>query len=461
MRRSGGAGIISVVIPIVTPEEMGAIDRAAPEPVDVLIGRAGGAVARSALDLLGGAYGRRVVVIAGKGNNGNDGREAARRLGRRGARVVVLDALDLPTALPAADLVIDAAFGTGFRGRWDAPTVPGAAPVLAVDIPSGLDGLTGDAAGRVLVADVTVTFAALKPGLVLGAGPTTSGAVRVADIGLDTSTARSHLVGAADVARLVPVGAHDTHKWRSAVWVVAGSPGMSGAAALAAGGAQRAGAGYVRLSTPGALPGSEAPVEAVRTALPVDGWSAEVLAGQGRFGALVVGNGLGTGDDVAGQVRALVAGATVPVVVDADGLGALGDSAAAVVGPSTILTPHDGEFVRLAGSAPGADRIRSCRELSARLGCVVLLKGPTTVVAEPGGGVLVSTAGDVRLATAGTGDVLACVVGALCARGVPPFEAAACAAHLHGAAALLGAREGFVAGDLPGLLPGAWAAVRT
>lgn len=461
MRPAGRAGIISGVIPLVTPEEMGAIDRAAPEPVDVLIGRAGGAVARAALDLLGGAYGRRVVVIAGKGNNGNDGREAARRLARRGVRVVVLDALDLPDGLPAADLVIDAAFGTGFRGRWDAPAGPGAAAVLAVDIPSGLDGLTGEATGRVLTADATVTFAALKPGLVLGAGPTTSGAVRVADIGLDTSTARTHLVEAADVAGLVPAQPHDTHKWRSAVWLVAGSPGMSGAAALAARGAQRAGAGYVRLSTPGALPGPEAPVEAVRTPLPADGWASDVLAGQGRFGALVVGNGLGTGATRAAQVREVVAGATVPVVVDADGLTALGDGAASVVGSSTILTPHDGEFGRLAGSAPGADRIRACRDLAARLGCVVLLKGPTTVVAEPGGRVLVSTAGDARLATAGTGDVLAGVVGALCARGVAPFEAAACAAHLHGAAALLGPREGFVAGDLPGLLPGAWAAVRT
>lgn len=454
------------MIPIVTPAEMGAIDRAAPEPVEVLIERAGGAVARAALDLLGGTYGRRVVVIAGKGNNGNDGRAAARRLARRGVRVDVLDVAALPARLPGCDLLVDAAFGTGFRGSWDAPEAPGASAVLAVDIPSGVDGLTGTPAGRVLAADATVTFAALKPGLVLGAGPGLAGVVEVVDIGLDTSTAAAHLVEGSDVAGLVPPRAPDSHKWRSAVWVVAGSPGMTGAAALAAAGAQRAGAGYVRLSTPGALPGPEAPVEAVRTALPADGWATDVLDGVDRFGAIVVGNGLGTDPATAAEIRRLVAsgaGGGVPIVVDADGLTALAAGRgvdAATVGPGTILTPHDGEFARLAGAPPAADRIGACRSLAARLGCVVLLKGPTTVVADGSGRVLVSTTGDARLATAGTGDVLAGVIGALCARGVAPFEAAACGAHLHGLAATLGPVEGFVAGDLPALLPSAWAALR-
>ncbi len=173
---------------VVTPEQMGAIDAAAPEPVEVLIGRAGAAVARHAVAMLGGCYGRRVVVVAGKGNNGNDGRDAARRLELRGVRVRVIDAADAPARLPAADLVIDAAYGTGFHGSYEPPD-PGGAPVLAVDIPSGVDGLTGAVAGGAVRADRTVTFAALKPGLLFHPGRALAGEVVVADIGLDVSPA--------------------------------------------------------------------------------------------------------------------------------------------------------------------------------------------------------------------------------------------------------------------------------
>jgi ADP-dependent NAD(P)H-hydrate dehydratase / NAD(P)H-hydrate epimerase len=238
------------MIPVLTPEEMAAVDAAAPEPVEVLIERAGAAVARAALDLLDGVYGRRVVVVAGKGNNGNDGRAAAARLRRRGVRVAVLDAATPPARIPPCDLVVDAAYGTGFRGTWEPPD-PGDAPVLAVDIPSGVDGRTGQAEGLVLAAERTVTFAALKPGLLLGEGPELAGEVHLADIGLDVSGASTALVEDADVARWLPVRPRETHKWQAAVWVVAGSPGMTGAATLAARGAQRIGAGYVRLSTPG------------------------------------------------------------------------------------------------------------------------------------------------------------------------------------------------------------------
>ena len=148
--------------------------RRAREPVEVLIERAGAAVAHEALDLLGGGYGRRVVVLAGKGNNGADGRSAAVRLRRRGVRVEVIDAVDVPARLPQADLVVDAAYGTGFRGEHTAPEA-GGTPVLAVDIPSGIDGITGEVHGRVLSARRTVTFAALKPGLVLEPGRSLSG----------------------------------------------------------------------------------------------------------------------------------------------------------------------------------------------------------------------------------------------------------------------------------------------
>ena len=440
------------MLPVVTPEEMRALDAAAPEPLDVLVERAGRAAARSALRLLGSAYGRRVVVVAGPGTNGADGRVVARRLERAGVRVTVLEVADAAGArLAGCDLVVDAAYGTGFRGTWSPPLV-GSAPVLAVDLPSGVDGSTGAAAGPVLRATRTVTFAALKPGLLLGAGAAAAGEVEVADIGLDVGGAGARLVEDADVAAWLPERATEAHKWQHAVWLVAGSPGMSGAAALATRGAQRAGAGYVRTSTPGAEPGAGLPVEAVGTALPRSGWAAAVRDDVGRFAALAVGPGLGREEGTAQEVRALVDGrGELPVVVDGDGLHALG--ASPPLGPGVVLTPHDGEYERLAGRAPGDDRLAAARSLAADTGAVVLLKGSTTVVAAPDGDVLVVTAGDARLASAGTGDVLTGVIVALLARGLEPLRAAAAGAHLHGRAGNLGFRRGLVAGDLPDLVP--------
>jgi NAD(P)H-hydrate epimerase len=438
------------VIPVVTPDQMAAIDAAADEPVEVLIGRAGGAVAREALRMLGGAYGRRVVVVAGKGNNGNDGRDAARRLRRRGVSVTVIDAADAPASVPACDLVIDAAYGTGFRGEYHAPD-PGGAPVLAVDIPSGVDGASGAATDGAVRATRTVTFAAAKPGLLLPPGRFLCGDVVVADIGLDVARARVHVVEEGDVAGWLPARARDSHKWKAAVWIVAGSAGMTGAALLAARGAQRAGAGYVRLSSPGTEGDPRTPIEVVTTTLPAGGWATEVLAGVVRFQALVVGPGLGA-EMAVGDVRQVVAASPVPTVVDGDGLRALGRDVARGTQRGTILTPHDGEFERLAGRRPGADRIAAARTLAARVGGVVLLKGPTTVVAAPDGDVLLATEGDARLATAGTGDVLSGVIGALCANGLDPFCAAAAGAFLHGRASTLGFPRGLVAGDLPDLI---------
>jgi NAD(P)H-hydrate epimerase len=432
------------VIAVLTPEEVRAVDAAAPESLDVLIGRAGAAVAAEALDLLGGGYGRRVVVLAGKGNNGADGREAARLLRRRGARVDVVDAADAPRRLPPVDLVIDAAYGTGFRGSWDAPAA-GGSPVLAVDIPSGVDATTGEAGPAVLSAVRTVTFAALKPGHLLGRGAELSGEVVVADIGLDVSSARAWVLEDADVAYRLPRRARTGHKWDAAVWVIAGSPGMAGAASLASGAAQRAGAGYVRLSVPGGE-SQDAPAEVVGVPLPSTGWASEVLAGASRFKALLVGPGLGRGSD--DDVRHLVSSTDFPVVVDGDGLSALGADVVGLARPTTVLTPHDGEFERLAGHPVGPDRFAAARALAAAAGCTVLLKGPTTIVAEPGGAALVAVAGDARLATAGTGDVLAGIVAALLAGGLAPFEAAACGAHLHGSVASALPARGLVASDL-------------
>jgi hydroxyethylthiazole kinase-like uncharacterized protein yjeF len=284
--------------------------------------------------------------------------------------------------------------------------------------------------------------------------------VRVVDIGLDTRAARAHVVEASDVRGWVPRRAPDTHKWRGAVWVVAGSPGMTGAAYLASAAAMRAGSGYVRLSTPGGGDDPGAPTEVVRVPIGEDlSFPAEELA---RFGAMVLGPGLGRDRAVTDAVRRVVGALPLPLVIDGDALRALGDAAPGILATRTaptVVTPHDAEFHGL-GGASGGDRFDAVRALSARLRVVVLLKGPTTLVAEPAGRVLVSTAGDARLATAGTGDVLSGIIGALLARGVSAFEAAAAGAFLHGSAAAFGPAEGLVASDLLVELPRALRLVR-
>jgi ADP-dependent NAD(P)H-hydrate dehydratase / NAD(P)H-hydrate epimerase len=446
------------MIPIVTPQEMGTIDAAAPEPLDVLVGRAGAAVARSARQILGGTYGRVVNVVAGKGNNGADGRVAGELLAAAGVTVRVFEAADNQRSLPPADLVIDAAYGTGFHGDWEAPQV-GGARVLAVDIPSGVDGLTGVAVPGTLPATTTVTFAALKPGHLLGDGKRLAGDVIVVDIGLDVSSARAHVVERADVGGWWRPRPADAHKWTRAVRVVAGSPGMTGAASLAAVAAMRAGAGIVWLSTPGETSPRAELVEVVGRPCPASGWGDDVASELPRFGALVIGPGLGLDPATAADVRVTVSAAPCPVVVDGDGLTAIATSPGGLVPvlasrrQPTVLTPHDREFERLTGSRPAADRIDAVRRLAATTGAVILLKGPTTIVADPDGWVRAVTTGDQRLATAGTGDVLSGTIGALLGSGLPAFDAAAAAAWLHGTAAALHPAAGLVASDVAAALP--------
>lgn len=452
------------MIPVLTPDQARRADAAAGVNIEVLIERAGAAVARSAIDMLGGAYARTVVVLAGPGMNGADGRVAARHLTAAGCRVKVVDALNAPDDVAdlfsrsdaGCDLVIDAAFGTGARAGWMPPAVEGV-PVLAVDLPSGLDPMTGEG-DAVLRADVTVTFAASKPGLHLGIGPDVAGRIEVVDIGLnplpDGAEPYAWLVTGADVAAWWPRRARTAHKWSAAVRVVAGGPGMRGAAQLAASAALRAGAGMVRLSSPGAPDGDSAPIEAVHESLPTDGWAAQVFEDLHRFGSLVVGPGLGRADATAAEAARVVFDSGLPAVVDGDGLFALSwnphgaPGSLRARGAAVVLTPHAGEFATLTGSAPGADPIAAANALVAETGAVVLLKGPTTVVAGPDGRTYLVTRGDRRLATAGTGDVLSGVIGALLAGGCPPGKAAAAAAWVHGdAARRCGGSP--VAGDLP------------
>lgn len=446
------------MIPIVTAEEMRAIDGAASESEATLVERAGSAVGRAALQMLGGSYGRVVNVVVGPGNNGADGRVAARRLGARGVRVRVFDVSDCPAVLPTADLVIDAALGTGLRSgsAWNPPD-PAGARVLAVDIPSGLDAGDGTCHGRVLAAERTVTFQALKPGLLIGSGPEMCGVVEVADIGLDTSSATAHLVEATDVADWWPRRARGAHKWNGAVRVVAGSTSMRGAARLCSEAALRSGAGIVALSVPGGVVTCRD--EVIQPPIGASDWAAQVLTDISRYGALVVGPGLGRTEATIESTRRLIADAMLPIVVDGDALYAAAWSAD---GPApllagrtrpTVLTPHDGEYSLLVGSSPSADRFAAARQLAATLGCTVLLKGPTTIVADQNGRTLVVDRGDERLATAGTGDVLAGMIVTMLASGVEPLHAAAAASWVHAEAARSQGRFGLAAGDIIDALP--------
>jgi hydroxyethylthiazole kinase-like uncharacterized protein yjeF len=439
------------VIPVLTPAEARALDAASPVPVGELIERAGAAVARAAIQMMGGTYGRTVNVIAGPGNNGADARTAAQRLTARQVRVRLWDVEQCPSVLPPADLVIDGAYGTGFRGQWQPPEV-GTTPVLAVDIPSGLDAETGLASGEFLTATRTVTFAAGKPGLYLGRGPVACGEVGVVDIGLDASSASIGVVTATDVAERWPTRLRSAHKWSTAVRVIAGSRGMFGAAHLTSAAALRSGAGIVHLSSPGV--DVAGPIEAVGRSIPGFDWSAPVLADLHRFQSLVIGPGLGRAEHTAPSVVETITGALCPVVVDGDGLFAVTWNAQ---GPSavlrsrrgaTVLTPHDGEFALLTGTAPGPDRIGAVRRLAGQTDAVVLLKGPCTIVADPLGQVLLVANGTARLATAGTGDVLAGIIGTLLAGGISALWAAAMGAFIHAEAARLASPHHLIASDL-------------
>jgi hydroxyethylthiazole kinase-like uncharacterized protein yjeF len=234
---------------------------------------------------------------------------------------------------------------------------------------------------------------------------------------------------------------------------------MEGAAILSTRGAMAAGAGMIRLGSPG-NPSAPWPTEAVRMSLPGGGWAGAFLDATVKCKAVVVGPGLSTAEAAAEDIRAVIAAAPVPLVIDADALSALGGVAEARSllekrSAPSILTPHDGEYARINGAAPGPDRLAAARALARATGAVVLLKGPLTAVASPSDAapdVLLAAAGGPALATAGSGDVLSGIIGAFLARGLPPLEAAAVAAHVHGRAAALGPAEGLVAGDLPDLV---------
>jgi len=449
------------------------------QPEGTLMARAAGGLARVCAQLLGGAYGSRVLLLVGAGNNGGDVLHAGALLARRGARVEALllaDRVHEPglAALRRAggrividgdgdlghiDLVLDGILGIGGRGglRGRAAEVAAALPdgalVVAADVPSGVDASTGEVAGAAVRADVTVTFGAVKTGLLVDPGAAHAGVVELVEIGLDLPPATVEVLQTEDVAGLLPRADRESDKYRrGVVGVAAGSAQYTGAAVLCAGGALRGGAGMVRYL------GADEPAALVRAQWP------EVVVGEGRVQAWAVGSG--AGDDAAGRLDRALAD-DVPTVVDADALEALaGRSGRRGRSVPLLLTPHAGELARLVGADRDeveARRLHHATTAATELGAVVLLKGSTTVVAGPDGRVRVNPTGTPALATAGSGDVLAGLCGALLAGGLNPFDAGSVAAWLHGLAGRLASAGGapLAAGDVLAALPHAFRRVLT
>ncbi|MFG1654057.1 NAD(P)H-hydrate dehydratase [Micromonospora sp. NPDC049275] len=449
-------------------------------PEGTLMQRAAAGLARRAALLLGergGVYGGRVLLLVGSGDNGGDALYAGERLARRGVEVSALlltpgraHAAGL-AALRAAggrlvdrpagpvDLVLDGIVGIGGAGGLRASADElvqrlddlrgrdgGRATVLAVDVPSGVAVDTGhvplSTSGRptAVRADVTVAFGALKPALVVGPAAALAGEVELVDIGLRPwlrGTPALRVTEWSDLEQWWPeLGAASEKYTRGVVGVATGSETYPGAAVLSVGGALAGPTGLVRYA-------GGARVEVLHQHPSVI--AAARVGDAGRVQAWVCGSGLGTGDDAAAELRAVLA-APVPVVLDADALtllvdGSLADRLRGRDAP-IVVTPHDREFTRLCGEEPGADRVGAALRLAAWMNAVVLLKGDRTVIGTPDGRAYVNPTGTPALATGGTGDVLAGLLGSLLAAGVPADRAAASAAYLHGLAGREAARGG-------------------
>ncbi|UXA14765.1 NAD(P)H-hydrate dehydratase [Mycobacterium sp. SMC-8] len=424
-------------------------------PEGALMRRAAFGLATAIARELGTVAGKTVCAVVGSGDNGGDALWAATFLRRRGAGAAALllnpqrahrKALHaflraggrvVESVMPSTDLVIDGVVGISGSGPlrpeaaevFDAVTRAGI-PVVAVDVPSGVDVHTGVADGPHVRPALTVTFGGLKPVHVLG----DCGRVELVDIGLDLPPTDLRAFDAEDVAARWPVpGPTDDKYTQGVTGVMAGSQTYPGAAILCTGAAVAATSGMVRYAGTAAAEVVSHWPEVIAT---------PGYASAGRVQAWAVGPGLGT-DETAAAALVFALETDLPVIVDADGLTILSAHPELIEGRSapTVLTPHAGEFARLAGAPPGADRIADTRRLADRLGVTVLLKGNVTIVAAPGGPVHLNAAGNSWAATAGSGDVLSGVIGALLAAGLAPDEAAAAAAFVHARAADLSARD--------------------
>jgi ADP-dependent NAD(P)H-hydrate dehydratase / NAD(P)H-hydrate epimerase len=446
------------LVPLLTAEETRRAEEAHQGSLEELMERAGAAVA----DLVLRAYPGAVTVVCGGGSNGGDGRVCARELQRAGREVRVVDGLG---DLGEPDVVVDALLGIGLR---DAPREDAARmierinasgrPVVAIDVPSGVDASTGEVPGAAVRAASTVTFGAAKVGLAVAPGRFHAGRVVVAPIGLRPREHEHALVPASALLDVPRKETRSTKYSAGSVLVVGGSRGLSGAPMLASLAAFRADAGYVAVAAPeSTLPVLETRLlEVVKRPLPEDSAGRllpraadAILEAAEKADAVAIGPGLGRSDGTVELVRLLLERLELPVVVDADGLWELEPIARSA---PTVLTPHTGELARLLGAEAAElerHRLDAVRRAASRYGAVVLLKGADTLVAAPREGVLVASYGTPALATAGSGDVLTGIVAAFLAKRMEPRLAAATAAVAHGVAAeLLPVQPGTIASDL-------------
>ena len=496
---------MSGLLPLYDADEIRALDDAAIEglglPGAVLMERAGLAAAHEIGQRFASAA--RVAIVCGSGNNGGDGFVVARHLHSSGTAVEVLltgvasklsidartnleaaerlgvkvnrrpAAAALRAALRRSDLVVDALFGVGFRGRAraDAARVIAAInasgrPVVSLDVPSGVDASTGTVEGEAVVAAFTIAFHGPKLGLVVSPGSRHAGAVIVADIGIPTQLERpTHAALATrDLLDLVPRKTSASTKYSAgSVLVVGGAPGYAGAPVLCATAALRAGAGVAWLAVPDA---QVSQIEGLQPELMVRP-RREGLELASRAGAIALGPGLGRSPEAIELARRLARGHRGSIEIDADALIALAGRLEQIARRRrpAVLTPHEGEMARLLEREPGwvqANRLAAVREAAAISRAVVLLKGADTLIAAPGGEqVVVSVSDAPGLATAGSGDVLTGVIAALLARGLDPWTAASCGAVAHAraghaASEALGA-DGIISSDVIAALPGVFA----
>jgi hydroxyethylthiazole kinase-like uncharacterized protein yjeF len=444
--------------PLLTAEETRAAEEAHQGSLEELMERAGAAVAEIVLR----QYPGRVTVVCGRGNNGGDGKVCARVLRGAGREVTLVDGVG---DLGDPDVIVDALLGIGLRDapREDAARmielVNGAGrPVVAVDVPSGVNASTGEVPGAAVRATTTVTFGAAKVGLAVSPGRTHAGSVVVAPLGLRPRRHEHALVPASALLEVPRKRRESTKYSAGSVLIVGGSRGLTGAPMLAALAAFRADAGYVALAAPeSSLPVLETrllevvkrPVQEDAAGRMLPRAAEAILEAAEKADAVAIGPGLGRSDGTVELVRILLERLTCPVVLDADALWELEPF---VRQAATVLTPHTGELARLLGrSSPEieAQRLDSVRRASSRFASVVLLKGADTLVAAPREGVLVASYGTPALATAGSGDVLTGVVAAFLAKGMDAKLAAATAAVAHGIAAeLVEPQRGVIASDL-------------
>lgn len=465
---------------LVTAAQMRELDRQTIDedhvPSGVLMERAGTGVAMAVESRF--PKGSRIVCAVGKGNNGGDAQIAARILEKAGYRCTLCTTFDAE-AFATADIIIDGLLGTGTHSPLSSELVDFIThinalnkPVVAVDIPSGLDASTGESCGAVIRATITVTMALPKLGLYLGAGSDHAGEVCVVDIGIRPEriaamSLSTDVITESDVATLLPQRLPTAHKGSFGhVLIVAGSTGKMGAGILAARGCLRSGAGLVTYALP------EAAFEKFDTTLPEVMIEAlpntstarldELLIGKT---AVVVGPGMGSSKEAAKMVHHLLQAVQVPMVIDADALNCIAENAdwQQLLNDRHVLTPHPGEMARLIQKTTAdvqKDRLRTARYFSERATATLVLKGHHTIIASKSC-IAINPTGNPGMATAGMGDVLSGIIGGLLAQGLAPKDAACCAVFLHGLAADLIGQQGLLASDVANAIPQAIHAVQT